>query len=89
MQQTQGKNESDFGNIDSQNRNDNEEESKKGHRRSKNDTEVEHTSVNNVVNPTSHIQPYTLTVRQGITLATMESSILKELDTIHWKLLTF
>ena len=29
MQQTQGKNESDFGNIDSQNRNDNEEESKK------------------------------------------------------------
>ena len=39
MQQTQGKNESDFGNIDSQNRNDNEEESKKGHRRSKNDTE--------------------------------------------------
>ena len=82
MQQTQGKNESDFGNIDSQNRNDNEEESKKGHRRSKNDTEVEHTSVNNVVNPTSHIQPYTLTVRQSIT-------ILKELDTIHWKLLTF
>lgn len=61
----------------------------------------EHTSVNNVVNPTSHIQPYTLTVRQSITLATlveggvdnrkktMESSILKELDTIHWKLLTF
>ena len=39
MQQTQGKNESDFGNIDSQNRNDNEEESKKGNRRSKNDTE--------------------------------------------------
>ena len=39
MQQTKGKNESDFGNIDSQNRNDNEEESKKGHRRSKNDTE--------------------------------------------------
>ena len=82
MQQTQGKNESEFDNIDSQNRNDNEEESKKGHRRSKNDTEVEHTSVNNVVNPTSHIQPYTLTVRQSIT-------ILKELDTIHWKLLTF
>ena len=50
---------------------------------------VEHTSVNNVVNPTSHIQPYPITVRQGITLATMESSILKELDTIHWKLLTF
>ena len=39
MQQTPGKNESDFGNIDSQNKKENEEESKKGHRRSKNDTE--------------------------------------------------
>ena len=89
MQQTEGKNESDFGNIDSQNRNDNEEESKKVIVVLRMTQKVEHTSVNNVVNPTSHIQPYTLTVRQGITLATMESSILKELDTIHWKLLTF
>ena len=89
MQQTKGKNESDFGNIDSQNRNDNEEESKKVIVVLRMTQKVEHTSVNNVVNPTSHIQPYTLTVRQSITLATMESSILKELDTIHWKLLTF
>ena len=85
MQQTKGKNESDFGNIESQNRNDNEEESKKVIVVLRMTQKVEHTSVNNVVNPTSHIQPYTLTVstvRQSIT-------ILKELDTIHWKLLTF
>ena len=50
---------------------------------------VEHTSVNNVVNPTSHIQPYTLTVRQSITLETLVEGGVKELDTIHWKLLTF
>lgn len=40
MQQP-GKNDSEYGNMDSLNKieNDNEEESKKGHRRSKNDTE--------------------------------------------------
>ena len=89
MQQTQGKNESDFGNIDSQNRMIMRKNQKKVIVVLRMTQKVEHTSVNNVVNPTSHIQPYTLTVRQGITLATMESSILKELDTIHWKLLTF
>ena len=90
MQQTKGKNESDFGNIDSQNRNDNEEESKKGHRRSKNDTEGRTYKCKQCGQSyLSYPALYTHTVRQSITLATMESSILKELDTIHWKLLTF
>ena len=85
MQQTKGKNESDFGNIDSQNRMIMRKNQKKVIVVLRMTQKVEHTSVNNVVNPTSHIQPYTLTVstvRQSIT-------ILKELDTIHWKLLTF